>query len=89
MECRQLFGASPPLIAFFAMKVNCRQLKGENKGDSVPEIKKEHFFKIIKVTIPLNPPLHIRMCYLIKKTCKGGQSPDETQLVIQSALPFG
>jgi hypothetical protein len=39
MKRRQLFGASPPLIAFFAMKVNCRQLKGENKGDSVPEIK--------------------------------------------------
>ena len=33
MFCRWLFGASPPLISYFAMEVNCRQLKGELKGD--------------------------------------------------------
>ncbi len=34
MFCRWLFGESPPLISYFAMEVNCRQLKGELKGDS-------------------------------------------------------
>jgi hypothetical protein len=53
------------------------------------EIKKEHFFKIIKVTIPLNPPLHTKLFSMILLTCKGGQSPDETQVVIRNALPFG